>query len=324
MTDIDSKTNLDGPDITGLINDDVIQPFMLDQPDFRGRMVRLGPVMNEILAKHNYPKVIEQLLVEAMTLTTLLGGMLKYKGVFTLQVKGEGAVSALSCDLSNDGVIRSFALFDEEALEPFHPENTPTISTLLKKGYLALTVSPDNPDKKRYQGIVELEGETLRASVQHYFKQSEQIKTGMKFFSRLDGDENWHAAAIMLQSLPFEEDKEHMQGVSNLKSDDWRRVMILLDTATRKEMTDRDLPINDMILRLFHEETVRVFEPIQIRRGCRCSREKVATIIQHNIPEDDLDTYRDENGDIFMVCEFCSERYDFTEAEIATLKNSEV
>ncbi len=308
-----AKTNLDGPDITGLINDDVVQPFLLETPNFRGRMVRLGSVLNEILGKHNYPEPVEKLLIKALTITALLAGMLKFKGVFTLQTKGDGIIPTMACDITHDGALRGFAIIRGDSIKEDHEYS---FKELVGDGYIALTVDQENAE--RYQGLVELEGETIVDAIHSYFRQSEQIKAGIQLYCTKNDNGQWQSAAIMIQSLPQEDEQEHMQGKSNLESDHWRRVMMLLETATAEEMNDPKIAVNDMVYRLFHEETVRVFDPLQLRHTCRCSRERVINIIQQSLTSENVGEYI-EDGRIYMDCEFCSERYEFDESEIHKL-----
>ncbi len=293
--------------------EDVLQPFLLDTPNIRGRMVRLGPVLNDILQAHDYPLLVTRVLAESLTLTTLLAGMLKFDGVFTLQTKGDGAIPTLVCDMTNDGVLRGYLAFDQEKLDKISAETTDDKTILPKdligKGYLAFTVDQKEV-AERYQGLVELTGDKIVDCVQHYFKQSEQIKVGIKVFAKRDEDGRWQGSAIMLQELP---EKREQQAASDIE-DDWRRCMTLLNTATAQEMLDKKLPIHDMIYRLFHEEEIRVFEPTHIKKGCRCSLEKITAFLS-TLKTSDLDEYIVDDK-VFITCEFCNTNYNFTAQEI--------
>lgn len=304
--------------ITGMINDDVVQPFILEKPNFRGRMVRLSTVVHDVVKAHDYPLCVQKIVIDSMTLTTLLAGMLKFDGIFTMQISGNGAIPLVVCDLTNDGAIRAYASVRQDklkALEESQQADTLLPKDLIGEGHLAFTVD-QNKTSERYQGIVSLNGERIIDSVQHYFQQSEQIKTGIKLFREQDDTGQWHAGAIMLQSLPTPESAENGQHLkTNIDEDDWRRAMILLDTATDKEMLNDKLPVNDMIFRLFHEEQVRVFEPLPIVHQCRCSRDRVADIILKSVPQDQVPEYLD-NGIIHMTCEFCNTRYEFTQEQL--------
>ena len=256
-------------------------------------------------------------MAEALTLTTLLAGMLKFDGIFTLQTKGDGAIPTLVCDMTNSGTLRGYASYDIEKLkqvkEKHEGDGHILPKDLIGKGYLAFTVDQKEV-AERYQGLVELSDDKVVDSVQHYFKQSEQIKVGIKVFAKRDDKGQWHGSAIMLQELPAQNTK-----TANDVEDDWRRCMMLLETATQKEMLDPKLPINTMIYRLFHEEEPRVFDSTRIQKGCRCSREKVSNVL-NTLSADEIREYKID-GKVFITCEFCNTQYDFTQGDLDALHN---
>lgn len=303
----------DEPDVIGLVNDDILQPFLLDHPNIRGRIVRLGASLNDIIAAHHYPVTVSRVMAEALTLTTLLAGMLKFDGIFTLQTKGDGAIPTLVCDMTNDGALRGYAAFDLDKIKQAKDNHTGDDHILprdlIGNGHLAFTVDQKNTTE-RYQGLVELTGDKVVDCVQHYFKQSEQIKVGIKVFAKRDEAGQWHGGAIMLQELPAQEQEK----ASSDTADDWRRCMMLLDTATMEEMLDPTLPINSLIYRLFHEEEPRVFDPTLIRKGCRCSREKVENVLK-TLKGDEVDEYIVDEK-VSITCEFCNTSYDFTRDDL--------
>ncbi len=309
-----SKTNdIGAPDVVGIVNDDILQPFLLEKSNIRGRMVRLGPALNDILAAHHDPVTVSRVLAEALTLTTLLAGMLKFDGVFTLQMKGDGAIPTLVCDMTNNGFLRGYAGYDLEKLRQIRQNHTGDDHILPKdligKGYLAFTVDQKEVTE-RYQGLVELTGDKVVDCVQHYFKQSEQIKVGIKVFAQRDDQGQWHGGAVMLQELP---EQDSLKTASDLE-DDWRRCMMLLDTATATEMLDPKLPINTMIYRLFHEENVRVFETVRIQKGCRCSRAKIVNVLK-TLKGEDVEEFMID-GKVSITCEFCNTSYDFIDNDL--------
>lgn len=301
---------------------DHVQPFMLDVSQLRGRITRLPQSLNNILNAHDYPYAISLLLAEALCLTTLLARMLKFDGIFTLQISGEGAVRSLVCDMTYDGTLRGYVGYDEERLNAIEEDDRDFL-TLLEKGYVAFTVDQANsPD--RYQGITPLHGVNLTESVQHYFEQSEQIKTGfVTHVAKLD-DGSWNGGAVMLQQLALagglaSGDDLAVDGVIEPKHSDrvfadddedaWRRSMMLLQTVTRKELLDNRLELTDLLYRVFHEEGVRVFDTIAVTDGCRCSEERLRHVIE-NIPEDEKKEIA-VNGVITAICEFCNTHYEF-------------
>jgi molecular chaperone Hsp33 len=295
-------------------DDNVVQTFQLEVSNLRGRSVRLGSVVDDVLSAHGYPNPVAHLVAETMVVTLLLSSMLKYDGIFTLQAKGDGPVSMIVADVTAKGIVRGCATFDEERLQhsreqllDLKADETAQnhLAQYLGKGYIAFTV--DQGANDRYQGIVELKGSSMIDCVQHYFTQSEQIGTGIKMAVGFR-DGKWRAGGIMLQHMP-EDEQNSEQGHGNVREDDWRRAMILMDTCSESELLDPDLHSNILLTRLFHEEGVRVYEPKDIRKGCRCSEERVLNIAR-SLPQEDID-HINEDGYIKMMCEFCSTEYSF-------------
>lgn len=303
------------------VDDNVIQTFQLDSSSLRGRCVRLGSVLDDILDAHEYPNPVAHLVAETATLALLLSSMLKYEGIFTLQTKGDGPVSMLVADVTSAGDVRACAYYDPERLEAAREklsalkvteDSQNHLAQYLGKGYIAFTVDQGG-HMERYQGIVELQGASLVDCVQHYFNQSEQIGTAIKMAVG-QRDDKWRAGGMMLQHMPDEggHQSEHVNseaGISNLNEDDWRRTMIFMDSCTEDEFLDPDLHSNVLLMRLFHEEGVRVYEPQTVQKNCRCSREKVEHVIA-TMQDEDLD-YINKDGEIIVTCEFCSTDYIF-------------
>lgn len=303
--------------------DNMIQPFQLERSNLRGRAVRLGVVLNEILASHAYPWPVAQMTGEAVVLALLLGGMLKYDGVFTLQAQGDGPVRLVVADLTTDGAVRAMASFDEEKLKAMGIatdasvvnfrtlDKTYDLGALLGKGYLAFTVD-QGAHMERYQGIVELRPEGLEDSVLHYFDQSEQIETYLKIAAGVV-DGFWRAGGVMIQRLPLPEAEQTPERLAAVE-EDWERSVALLSTCTREELVQPALGANDLLYRLFHEEGCRVYNPVQLRKACRCGREKLDALL-HSMSDDDI-AHMTVDGAITMTCEFCSTAYTFDPATI--------
>src|SRR5688572_29934598 len=215
----------------------------------RGRLARLGPSLDAILANHGYPPVIEQLLAEALALTALLGSLLKDPGgQMTLQAQTEnGIVDLLVCDYLG-GELRGYVRHDPDRLAEAGPN--PNLFSLFGKGYLAITF--DQPvSNERYQGIVPLEGEGLGEAAQSYFSQSEQIPSLVRLAARRDGD-GWVAGGLMLQHLPEgAEGRERLH--TRLDHPEWPHLAILGGSVKEEELTDRDLALDQLVWRLFHE-----------------------------------------------------------------------
>ena len=281
--------------------------------DARGRATRLGPVLDEILSAHNYPPVVERLLAEALTLTALLGSLLKDpQGQMTLQAQTEaGAIDLLVCDYLG-GELRGYVRHDPERIVDVGPN--PSLFALFGKGYLAITF--DQPmTNERYQGIVPLEGDSLAHAAQSYFAQSEQIPSLVRLAAE-KRDGRWTAGGLLFQHLPEgEEGRERIH--TQLDHPDWPHVAILAGSVKAEELTDASLPLDDLIWRLFHEEAeVRTLTPIPLRRGCRCDPEYVRSVIAR-FPEDERREMVGPDGLITVDCAFCSQSFPITLEDVS-------
>lgn len=281
---------------------DHLLSYTLPSRDARGRVVRLGGVVDEILSAHDYPPAITHLLAEALVLATLLGSLLKdHAGQLTMQAQTEaGVVKLLVCDY-RAGELRGYADFDRDRLADLGAN--PSLSALFGKGYLAITF--DLPGENgRYQGIVPLEGETLAAACEAYFMQSEQLPTLIRVGARHDAS-GCIAGGLLVQHLPDgEEGRERLH--ARLDHPEWEHVSILASTTRYDELVDRDLSLEALVWRLFHEEDeVRAEQGAHISRGCRCSAEHYSDVIGR-FPEAERVEMRDEDGIIKVDCAFCS------------------
>ncbi|MEX2200066.1 MAG: Hsp33 family molecular chaperone HslO [Dongiaceae bacterium] len=296
--------------------DDFVLPFALEGQPVRGRLVRLGPLVNEILGRHAYPAPVAGLLSEILTLSALLSDALKFDGVFSLQTKGEGPVKLMVADATSAGDMRAYAQFDAAAVARAAAGiSGPSLPRLTGPGYLAFTVD-QGVDTDRYQGIVELDGETLVECIHHYFRQSEQVRTAIVFAGDTDAAGQRRTAAIMLQRMPPPTDA-NVAPEEEAIDEDWRRACVLLSSVRREELNDRDLAPTDLLYRLFHEEGVRVFDERRLQAGCRCSRERVERTLAQ-LPHDDLvELIEDEQ--LAVTCEFCNRTYRFERGEIDAL-----
>ncbi|MEM8952349.1 MAG: Hsp33 family molecular chaperone HslO [Pseudomonadota bacterium] len=296
------------------IADDISRPFQLEQSALRGRLIRLGDTVDVVLTRHDYPPAVSRMLGEMFVLAATLAGGLKFKGTFSLQTRSDGPVSLMVADCTHDGGMRGYAKFDAAAVAAVEDV---TVPALLGKGHFAVTVDQDN-QSTAYQGLVELEGESLTDCIHQYFRQSEQVKTGMKIaVQHLDdgaGTAFWRAGAVMVQCLPEEAD----DGSGKDVIEDWRRTMMLLQTVKNAELIDPDLSPERLLLRLFHEEGVRIFDPQPLSFRCRCTRERVENLLRQFRPED-IESMKQEDGSLSATCEFCNETYRFEELEVADL-----
>ena len=304
---------------TDRVPDDLVQPFRIGSFALRGRLVRLGPALDHILSRHDYPEPVAAMLGEAITLAVVLAGALKYDGVFTLQTKGDGPIRLIVADVATDGAVRGYAQYDPQKLDAATAAAAGTatassVAQLLGGGYIAFTVD-QGEDTDRYQGIVALAGATLADCAQHYFRQSEQIQAGITLAVGQTGPgRTWRAGGLMLQRVPPE-------GGYSIIADDvedaWRRAMVLMSSATSSELIDPALAPHRLLFRLFHEDGVRVFATHPLEARCRCSRERIETILRA-FPADELGDMQKERITT-VTCEFCSRRYTFDADEIGRL-----
>jgi molecular chaperone Hsp33 len=292
---------------------DVALGVAIPSRNARGRIARLASVVDTVLANHGYPPKIEKLLAEALTLTALLGSLLKEpQGQLTLQAQTEGGiVDLLVCDYLG-GELRGYVRHDPERLAEASEE--PGLKEMFGKGYLAITF--DQPvAKERYQGIVPLEGKNLGDAAQSYFAQSEQIPSLVRLAAEKRG-EHWYAGGLLLQHLPEgEEGRERLH--TRLDHPDWPHVAILGGSVKAEELTDPELPLDDLIWRLFHEEEeVRTLPAIRLGRGCRCDPDYVRSVIAR-FPAEEREAMVGDDGLIRVDCAFCSSSFAIEPNEIA-------
>ncbi|MGN6778977.1 Hsp33 family molecular chaperone [Rhizobium sp.] len=311
--------------------DDHVVPFQVEGLDVRGRAVQLGPLLDAILARHDYPTPVARLLAEAIVLTVLLGTSLKFEGKFTVQTKGDGPVDLLVADFSTPENVRAYARFDEEALAKAVAEGRTEPEQLLGKGVLAFTIDQGRFTQP-YQGIVALDGASLEEIAGIYFRQSEQIPTRVRLGAAelFDRDENgkprhrWRAGGLIAQFLP--EAPERMRqpdlhggdgdtGVRDHAEDDaWAEARSLVETIDADELTDPQVGTERLLYRLFHERGVRVYEPKAVYDRCSCSRDKLKGVLK-GFTAEEIEASQ-ENGEIAVTCEFCSTTYRFEVSEI--------
>lgn len=277
--------------------------FAILERHARGRLVRLGPVLNRILAAHAYPRPIEKLLAEALALTALLGSTLKDEnGQMTLQAQTQGgAIDLLVCDYRG-GELRGYIRFDADAFAALPDE--PSLGELFGEGYLAITFD-QAVTEERYQGIVPLEGASLAEAAQSYFAQSEQIPSLVRIALRDDAEIGWIVGGILLQHLPEgEEGRDRLH--TRLDHPEWQHVETLGRTIKSEELTDPALPLETIVWRLFHDEgEVRVLGGAEISRGCRCNPEHIRDVLS-KFPDEERAEMADAEGLVRVECAFCA------------------
>ncbi len=289
---------------------DFIQPFQIEAPGVRGRLVRLGPALASALKGHGYPPPAARLLAEAVALAAVLASGLKYDGVFTLQIQGDGPISLMVADVTSDGALRGYARVDAARFDDSGGGDAP-VPRLLGAGHLAFTVD-QGPNTERYQGITPLEGASLTDCAHTYFRQSEQLQTAIVLSATDLRGEAPRAAALMIQRLPTS------LRIDPESDDDWRRAVILTSSVTPAELLDPALSVDAVLYRLFHEDGVRVFQRRSLLHRCRCSRERVSRTLA-SFPREEVAAMADDDGLIRVTCEFCRAEYVFDDVALASL-----
>ena len=314
----------------GFAGDDHVVPFEVGPLDVRGRIVQLGPMLDQILARHAYPEPVARLLAQVAVLTVLLGTALKFHGKFIVQTRSDGPVDMLVADFATPQALRAYARFDAGRLAEAVAEGKDRPEDLLGRGVLALTID-QGQHMQRYQGVVELEGESLEEVARVYFRQSEQIPTDVRLSVAKEivpgGDghrqERWRAGGILAQFLPDAPERLRLPDLPGGDGDSgeahdptdnaWRELLSLLATIEPTELIDPTVGAERLLYRLFHEHGVRVFDGVRMVDQCSCSREKVHGILARFSAEEVEESI--EHGRITVTCEFCSKRYEFDPAE---------
>jgi len=311
--------------------DDHVVPFQVEGLDVRGRAVQLGPMLDAILERHNYPPVVARLVAETVVLTVLLGTSLKFDGKLIVQTQGNGPVDLVVADFSTPDRVRAYARYNEEALAIAEAKGLTEPQHLLGEGILAFTID-QGADMQRYQGIVPLDGATLEEIAGVYFRQSEQIPTKVRLSvaELLDRDDDgkprhrWRAGGVVAQFLP--ETLERMRQPDlhggdgddrdeSVESDDlWGEAKVMVETIAADELTDPMVGPERLLYRLFHERGVRVYPPQAVYDRCTCSREKIRDVLA-SLSQDDID-HTVVDGVVTVNCEFCSTSYKFEATEV--------
>ncbi len=312
--------------------DDTVLPFQLDASDIRGRVARLDGVLSGILAQHDYPNSVEALVAEMALLTALIGQSIKLRWKLSLQVQTNGPVRMIATDYygaeqeGQPGKIRAYASYDEDRVEP---DGVPFAQ--LGKGYFAVLID-QGQGMKPYQGITPLAGTSISNAAEAYFAQSEQLPTRFELTfgksTQPGGKESWRAGGVMIQHMPKASPFASGEGgsgdagllvakdlVQGDDSDNWNRVNILLDSVEELELIGPTVSSTNLLLRLFHEEIPRVFDPQPIAFGCTCTEDRVRQSLSIYSAKDLTHMTTDE-GRITADCQFCGAHYDLDPATV--------
>lgn len=305
--------NHDRPPVPDLVVPRGVQPFHLHHRPVRGRLIRLGPLAEALLTRHDHHPAVTRLMGEALALTAGLASALKFRGSFSLQAKGDGPVPMLLADCTEAGALRGYTRADDSRLEALLAERPDGIgaAALLGQGYLAFTCD-QGPDMDRYQGIVSIEGEDLSEMTDHYFRTSEQLRTHVRLACART-EAGWRAAALIMEKVAGE------GGIgaemdAEAQEEAWRTAVALASTLTEAEMLDDLLPADRLLHRLFHAEGLALDRARSLSYGCRCSRARLSTVLE-GFPPEDLD-HMAEGGAITMTCEFCNLDFRFERSEV--------
>ncbi|MBB4286349.1 Hsp33 family molecular chaperone HslO [Roseospira goensis] len=303
--------------------DDTLYGFHLAGGLVRGRLVRMGSALDDLLSRHDYPPVVNTLVAETTVLAVALAGGLKYDGVFTLQTSSGGPIPTLMADVTSTGDVRAVARLDRDRLDAVLAGQGPQadagdaaaigLPALLGRGHVAFTVD-QGPGTERYQGITELVGATLADSVEHYFRQSEQLPTVMLSAARRDPAEGWRGGCVLLQRMPPEAGGREGPAAE----DAWQTAGVLLDSLGADELLDPALTPERIVHRLFHGEALVPGETRPLRFGCRCSREKVEAALGR-FPRAELENMKQDDGLVTASCQFCAAHYTFSDNDLDAL-----
>ncbi len=316
----------------GTSADDIVLPFGTVKSHVSGRIVRLGPSVDTVLAAHDYPDLVSALLGEAMALTALLGHPLKADGRLILQTKTDGPVGFLVVHYDAPGAMRGYASFDRQKIDELTgSERMVAPGDLIGAGRMAMTIDPGS-NLASHQGIVALDGGSLSDAAHTYFRQSEQLPTFIRLAvarqmvpgaGSATSQWRWRAGGLIVQHVPRlggdprpdETPEERDARLHGEDDDDWLRVSTLASTVEGHELIDPSLSPERLLLRLFHEEGVRVGDETAVTARCRCSRDRIAGFLR-GFPADDMAEMREADGAITVKCEFCSTSYRFENGKL--------
>jgi molecular chaperone Hsp33 len=284
--------------------DDVLHRFLLEHAGVRGVLVRLGPAWREVAGRADYPSALHAMLGEALVASALLTGNIKLDGALSVELKSSGALRMLFAECTDQGRLRGLARWNEPLPEPLALNALPDAS-------MAITIG--NVERgQRYQGLVELQHASVAESLENYFIQSEQLPARILLAAN-----DTHAVGLMLQKMPDEGGHHAAQD-----DDAWSRIVHLTATLGATELLDT--APEQLLYRLYHEESVRMFEPRPLAFGCSCSRERVTGMLR-SLGRDEVEAALTARGDeIEVICEFCAQRYHFDRIDAEVLLSSSV
>ena len=298
--------------VMNAIPDDIVAPFQIEGEAVRGRLVRLGPAVHEILSGHAYPEPVANLLGEACALAALVGSSLKFDGRLIVQAQGDGPVRYVVVDYDTSGALRGYCRYDEDEVAKLTTGFVrPGAKSLLGGGVFIMTVD-QGPDMDRYQGVTAIEGETLALCAEQYFAQSEQTPTRVRLAvgqADVGQGPQWRAGGMLIQNIA----EDDARGST---TEAWVRTQAFFETIGEDELLDPTISAETLLFRLFHEDGVRVFEPKSLQAFCRCSQDRIETVLK-SFGEDERADMVEDDGQIRVTCEYCSRVYAIDPAGLA-------
>ncbi|MFH8135866.1 Hsp33 family molecular chaperone HslO [Pantoea osteomyelitidis] len=277
---------------------DQLHRYLFENAAVRGELVNVTQTWRDVLKTHDYPAPVQQLLGEMLVATSLLTATLKFDGDITVQLQGDGPLSLAVINGNNRQELRGVARVQGDIA----PESS--LKSMVGNGYLVITIAPEKGE--RYQGVVGLEGETLAECLEDYFMRSEQLPTRLFIRTSDKG-----AAGILLQVLPAQETSK----------EDFNHLATLTETVKAEELIE--LPANEVLWRLYHQEEATVYDPQPVMFKCTCSRERCGEVLK-TLPQAEVDDIIEEDGEIDMHCDYCGTHYVYDAVDIAAIRNASV
>lgn len=275
---------------------DFLHRFQLENAGVRGALVRLDQSWRQILENGNYSEPLADLLGQTVAASALFTSAIKFNGRLSIHLRDSGSLKLLFADCTHDGLLRGIARWD--GAQPHSPIQ------IDPQARLAITIENASTDT-RYQGLVMAEGTHLSQAFEGYFERSEQLPTRIVLAAS-----RGRCAGIMLQKIAGS------GGTTSVDADGWNRVGHLLATLTAEELLD--LPAEQLLLRLFHEEGVRLQPAQPLAFRCTCSRDRVEDMLR-SLGRAESDATLAEQGSIEVTCEFCNRRYVLDETDVETV-----
>lgn len=295
------------------VSDDLAAAFQIEGWPVRGRLVRLGAAIDKILKAHAYPEPVAGLLGEACALAALVGSSLKFEGRLLVQAQGDGPVRYVVADYGTDGTLRGYCRYDEaEVAQASQGVTRPGARALLGKGIFIMTLDR-GPDFERTQGITPIEGESLSLCAEHYFEQSEQVPTKVRLAVgsvEAEAGPQWRAGGAMIQVIAGDAARGSTDEV-------WDRTRALFSTLGDDELIDPMVSPETLLFRLFHEDGVRLEDPRPLAAVCRCSKERIASVLASFEPSE-RDDMVEPDGNIRVTCEYCATVYQLEPDDVVT------